>query len=214
MTDATDHLPPEFFRRQDESDDGAFYALPRLVTHIDDVTIAALTGYYRETLEPRHRVLDLMSSWVSHLPDDINYRHVAGLGMNHEELAANPRLDEAVVQDLNQNPILPFADAAFDAVLIAVSVQYLIRPFEVFAEIGRVLAPGGTCVVAMSHRLFPTKAIYAFRALSPADRCRVVESYLRLGAGMQDIRSIDRSPDSGDPLWIVVGGATGPAGRV
>lgn len=205
MTDATDHLPPAFFRRQDESDDRNFYAVPRLVTHIDDTTIAALTHYYREILKPRSRILDLMSSWVSHLPDDVAFEHVAGLGMNDEELAANPRLDETVVQDLNQNPTLPFADAAFDAVLIAVSVQYLTRPFEVFAEIGRVLAPGGVCVVAMSHRLFPTKAIHAFRALPPADRCRVVASYLHLGAGMTDIASLDRSPDSGDPLWIVVG---------
>jgi SAM-dependent methyltransferase len=205
MANGSSNLPPEFFRRQDESDDGAFYAVPRLVTHIDDVTIEALTRYYREILEPPHRILDLMSSWVSHLPEDIAYRRIAGLGMNAEELAANPRLDEAVVQDLNGKPTLPFDDAAFDAVLIAVSVQYLTRPFEVFAEVGRVLSPGGVCVVAMSHRLFPTKAIYAFRALSPDDRCRVVESYLRLGAGMEAVEFVDRSPASGDPLWIVVG---------
>lgn len=211
MSNDTFHLPPQFFRRQDESDDGDFYALPRLVTHIDDVTIAALTDYYRDVLRPRQRVLDLMSSWVSHLPEDVRYQHVAGLGMNGEELAANPRLDQAVVRDLNRNPALPFDDAAFDAVLIAVSVQYLTRPFEVFAEVGRVLAPAGICVVAMSHRLFPTKAIYAFRALSPADRGRVVESYLRLGAGMQDVQFVDRSPPSGDPLWIVVGRRSPPA---
>jgi SAM-dependent methyltransferase len=201
------NLPSSFFRRQDESDDALFYAAPRLVTHIDDATIAALTAYYRECLEPADRILDLMSSWISHLPEDVRYRQVVGLGMNDAELAANPRLDEARVQNLNMDPALPFADSAFDAVLIAVSVQYLIRPFEVFAEIGRVLAPGGQCVVAMSHRLFPTKAIYAFQVLSADERCRVVSAYLEQGAGMDDVAVIDRSPAGADPLWIVHGRA-------
>lgn len=205
MANRAPDLPASFFRRQDESDDALFYSTPRLVTHIDDATIGALTHYYRETLAPGQRILDLMSSWVSHLPDDVEYGHVAGLGMNAEELTANPRLNEARVHDLNRNPELPFADAAFEAVLIAVSVQYLIRPFEVFAEIGRVLAPGGQCIVAMSHRLFPTKAIHAFQALSADERCRVVAAYLDRGAGMEDIAVIDRSPPNADPLWIVCG---------
>ncbi|MFU8816945.1 MAG: class I SAM-dependent methyltransferase, partial [Pseudomonadales bacterium] len=143
-------LPEQLFRRQDESDDAGFYVQPRFETHIDDATIAALTQYYRETLAPGDRVLDLMSSWISHLPDEIDYREVTGLGMNAEELAANPRLGSYVVQDLNVTPSLPFPAAAFDAVLIAVSVQYLTRPLPVFAEIARGLAAGGRCIVAMS----------------------------------------------------------------
>lgn len=204
--------PAAFFRRQDESDDALFYAVPRLVTHIDDATIAALTQYYLETLDPRDRVLDLMSSWISHLPEEVAYRHVTGLGMNAEELAANPRLDRALVHDLNREPLFPFDDDSFEAVLIAVSVQYLVRPFEVFAEIGRVLAPGGRCIVAMSHRLFPTKAIYAFHVLSRDERCGVVEAYLRRGAGIDDVLIADRSPAGADPLWIVCGNAP-PAAR-
>ena len=69
--------------------DAGFYRQARLVTHIDDATIAALTDFYAEFLPPGSRVLDLMSSWVSHLPEE-EYGRVAGLGMNAEELAANP----------------------------------------------------------------------------------------------------------------------------
>ena len=202
----TNHgLPDNFFAREDESPDEAFYAEPRFKTHIDDATIAALTRYYREILKPGDRVLDLMSSWISHLPEDLELSFVAGHGMNQQELDRNPRLNERLVQNLNHNPVLPWPDNHFDAVLIAVSVQYLTRPFEVFAEIARVLAPGGRCVVAMSHRLFPTKAVYAFQVLAPAERCRLVGSYMGL-AGFEGVEVLDRSPANADPLWVVVGG--------
>jgi len=201
----THGLPAKFFEREDESPDDAFYKAPRFTTHIDNETIGTLTAFYGEVLAPSDRVLDLMSSWVSHLPHRVRYRHVAGHGMNHAELARNPRLDEYRVANLNEEPALPWQDDSFDAVLIAVSIQYLVRPFEVFAEIGRVLAPGGQCIVAMSHRLFPTKAIYAFKVLPPADRCRLVASYMSLGGDLVDIESIDRSPPNADPLWIVRG---------
>jgi SAM-dependent methyltransferase len=198
-------LPERLFERQDDSDDAEFYAHPRFTTHIDDATIDALTAYYREALAPADRVLDLMSSWISHLPEEVAYRHVTGLGMNDAELVANPRLDRHLVQDLNANPALPFGDAEFDAVLIAVSVQYLIRPLEVFAEIARVLAPGGRCIVAMSHRLFPTKAIHAFQVLPANERCRLVAAYLGSSGAFRDIETLDRSPPRADPLWIVTG---------
>lgn len=197
-------FPEQFFQRQDESADENFYIEPRFVAHIDDSTILKLTEYYREQLIPDSRVLDLMSSWISHLPEETNYAHVTGLGMNAEELAANPRLTEFVVQNLNQHPQLPFADNSFDASLIAVSIQYLVRPVEVMAELNRCLAPGGQCIVAMSHRLFPTKAIYAFQLLPPSERCQVVGAYMEKG-GLSEIEVLDRSPDTGDPLWIVRG---------
>ena len=198
-------LPDGFLAREDESSDEAFYSEPRFTTHIDDATIAALTAYYSEVLNPQARLLDLMSSWISHLPDDVRYRRVTGLGMNEEELKRNPRLDEYQVQNLNTEPLLPYSDDTFEAVMIAVSVQYLVRPFEVFGEIGRVLAPGGRCIVAMSHRLFPTKAIYAFRVMPPADRCRLVSAYLQQTGDFSDIKVLDRSPENADPLWIVTG---------
>src|SRR6476469_582979 len=108
-------LPEQAFRRADEGGDEEFYREPRLVTHIDDGAIAAVTRLYREYFPPGGAILDLMSSWVSHLPPEVRYRRVAGLGMNADELAANRRLDEYHVHDLNRQPHLPFEDYAFDA---------------------------------------------------------------------------------------------------
>jgi SAM-dependent methyltransferase len=192
------------FDRADESDDARFYAMPRLVVHIDDATIAALTATYRELLEPNQDVLDLMSSWVSHLPEDMPLGRVAGLGMNEVELRRNPRLDEHVVHDLNREPELPYADASFDAIVNAVSIQYLTRPREVFASAARVLRPGGLHAIAMSHRCFPTKAVRAWHILPPAERIEVVKQYFRQAGGYSEPQLLDRSPLGADPLWIVL----------
>ncbi len=149
-----------------------------------------------------------MSSWVSHLPPESSYQRVAGLGMNEAELAANPRLDEHVVHDLNAAPELPYPDDVFDRITVAVSIQYLTRPVEVLRDALRTLKSGGEICIAMSHRLFPTKAILAFHRLPPADRVRLVSAYLDR-AGFQDVRFVDRSPDQADPLWLVLGGRPG-----
>jgi SAM-dependent methyltransferase len=138
--------PPALFDRLDESPDSEFYRMPRFVAHIDQATIAALTTYYAEILTSGADVLDLMSSWISHLPESPLPGRVAGLGMNDAELAANPRLSDYAVHDLNVDPVLPYVAGAFDFVLIAVSIQYLVRPFEVFHDIARVLRPGGPAV--------------------------------------------------------------------
>ena len=198
-------LPEQFFSREDETPDEHFYQEPRFTTHIDDATILEITKYYREVLSPSDRLLDLMSSWVSHLPSEIGYRHISGLGMNSEELARNPRLDDFIVKNLNTVPRLPYANDSYDAVMIIVSIQYLIKPLEVFSEIARVLTPGGQCIVAISHRLFPTKAIYAFQILAPAERCRLVSAYMEQTLLITDIEIIDKSPRNADPLWLVVG---------
>lgn len=203
-----DALPENLFQRDDETDDAAFYRDARLVTHIDDATIDALTIFYRERIAAGARVLDLMSSWISHLPPDVDYARVAGHGMNAAELEANARLDERHVQDLNRNPRLPWTDGAFDAVLIAVSVQYLVDPVAVFREVGRLLAPGGELIVATSHRCFPTKAVRAFLALAPADRMGLYGECLRRTGTFAEPEFHDRSPGDGpggpaDPLWIL-----------
>ena len=200
----TDPLPDHMFNRPDDSADEAFYATPRLVKHIDDATISEITRFYEEILTSEDELLDLMSSWISHLPEAVTYRKVTGLGMNLDELNANARLDQTLVHNLNKTPTLPFPDASFNAVMIVVSIQYLTRPFEVFAEIQRVLKPGGKCIVAMSHRLFPTKAVYAFQTLAPQDRVQLVKEYMRQG-GLSKIEFIDRSPEKADPLWIIQG---------
>jgi SAM-dependent methyltransferase len=201
--DVTDPRGDEWFARVDEGDDALFYREPRFVAHIDAGTITALTQYYREALHDGMRVLDLMSSWISHLPPEAGYATVAGLGMNAAELDANERLTLRCVHDLNRDPQLPFPAASFDAVLIAVSVQYLVQPVAVFRDLARVLAPGGQVVVAMSHRCFPTKAVRAFHLLRPRDRMRLVASYFDLAGGFEPARLVDRSPPGEDPLWIV-----------
>jgi SAM-dependent methyltransferase len=196
-------FPPGFFARVDEGDDALFYAFPRFVVHIDEATIGALTDYYGEVLAPGAALLDLMSSWVSHLPGEVAFSRVAGLGMSAEELARNPRLTDAAVRDLNADPALPYPDGSFDAVLCAVSAQYLTRPVEVMAEVARVLRPGGLALISLSHRCFPTKAVRAFQVLPPEARPALVAEYLARAGGFASAELVDRSPRGADPLWIV-----------
>ena len=197
-------LPAAAFSKEDPSPDAAFYDFPRFVTHIDDGAIAAVTQAYRDRLPAGGAVLDLMSSWVSHLPADMAYASVVGHGMNAEELAANPRLSRWFVQDLNIDPVLPLDDAAFDGACLCVSVQYLQRPVEVFREVARVLRPGAPFVVPFSNRCFPTKAVAIWQRLSGEEQQRLVRSYMR-AAGFSAVALEDAVPPFGDPLWVVIG---------
>ncbi|PZU92597.1 MAG: SAM-dependent methyltransferase [Pseudanabaena sp.] len=161
----------------DNSDDALFYDYPRFVNHVDDQFIAQLTDLYRQRLQPNTRILDLMSSWVSHLPADMEFSHVEGHGLNAEELAKNPRLNHYFVQNLNKQQQLPFEDCTFDAVLNTVSVQYLQYPEAVFAEIHRILKVGGIAIISFSNRMFYQKAIQAWRDGSESDRPKLVVNY-------------------------------------
>jgi SAM-dependent methyltransferase len=202
-----DRFPPGSFRREDEAPDSIFYREPRLVTHIDDYAIEAVGDAYRRFLPPDGEYLDLMSSWVSHVPSDLKVRRLVGHGMNAEELARNPRLAEWFVQDLNEDPALPFEDARFDGAMICVSVQYLTRPVEVFAEVGRVLRPGAPVIVTYSNRCFPTKAVRIWLALDDADRGRLVATYVHLSDRFEAPEIHDLSPRKefySDPLFAVV----------
>ena len=172
-------LRPEQRTKLDDTNDLNFYDYPRFVTHVDEGFIDRLTNLYREQLKPNTRILDLMSSWVSHLPDEMQFAHIAGHGMNEEELAKNPRLDGYFIQNLNQNPKLPLEDADFDAVLIAVSVQYLQYPEAVLSEIYRVLKPDGVVIISFSNRMFYQKAIAAWRDGTDSDRINLVQKYFQ-----------------------------------
>jgi SAM-dependent methyltransferase len=152
-------LPGEAFRRYDETPDEEFYRTPRLVTHIDNRAIAAVTQLYRECFPPGGTILDLMSSWVSHLPEEVRYGRIVGLGMNEVELKKNPRLDEYVIQNLNRNSKLPFEEAEFDGVGICVSIDYLTDPVAVLHEVGRVLRVGSPVAITFSKDDLPTKVI-------------------------------------------------------
>jgi SAM-dependent methyltransferase len=170
-------LSPDQRTKQDQTNDSLFYDYPRFVTHVDDRFIQQLTELYRDRLKPQTRILDLMSSWVSHLPEEMEFEHVEGHGLNAEELARNPRLDRYFVQNLNENRSLPFGDREFDAVLNTVSVQYLEYPEEILAEIHRILKPGGIAIISFSNRMFPQKAIQAWRDGSEASRLNLVGRY-------------------------------------
>lgn len=192
------------FARVDGGDDARFYAVERKVTHIEDGAIEALRSFYAAMLPTGGRVLDLMSSWRSHLPH-VGVGEVVGLGMNAAEMEDNPQLDEWVVHDLNATPVLPFADAAFDAAVCTVSVQYLTSPIEVFDEVRRVLRPGAPFGVAFSNRCFPTKAVAIWRYGTDADHVELVRTYFA-NAGFADVTD-RRLPSPDDPVFVVTGTA-------
>jgi len=199
-------LPPEAFDKPDPAPDPLFYAQPRLVTHIDAAAIAAVTDVYREVVPAGGIVLDLMSSWVSHLPDEVVYDRVVGHGLNAAELAANPRLTRRFVQDLNAEPHLPLDTASVDAALICVSVQYLQHPVAVLREVARVLRPGAPVVIGVSNRCFPTKAVRIWTALDGTGHAQLVGLYLqRAGFARVEARILIPEGAGGDPLTAVLG---------
>jgi SAM-dependent methyltransferase len=210
-TGALHAWPPAAFTKSDGSDDTAFYGQPRLVTHIDAAAVAALRAFYGARLPSEGRILDLMSSWVSHLPATVT-SGVTGHGMNADELAANPRLQDWLVQDLNAQPALPFGTASFDAVMCCTGVQYLQRPDEVFAEAARVLRPGAPCIVSFSNRCFPTKAVAIWRALDGHGHGELVSLYLQRAGFERVAAHVLRDGKSSDPLTAVIGYKAGMAG--
>jgi SAM-dependent methyltransferase len=198
--------PPAAYEREDESADERFYGVSRKVVHIDDGAIAALGRCYAEVLPADGRLLDLMSSWRSHLPAGLRLAEVIGLGMNAEEMADNPQLAKAIVHDVNREPRLPFADGEFDGATCAVSIQYVLHPVLLFREVHRVLRPGAPFVVSFSNRCFPTKAVAVWLHSGDAQHRLLVRSYFETAGGWSDVRDEDRSPEgSGDPLYVVWG---------
>jgi SAM-dependent methyltransferase len=195
-------LRPQERSKLDDSDDALFYSVPRFVTHLDDRFLETLTQLYRDRLMPHTRILDLMSSWVSHLPKEMPFAHVEGHGLNAEELAHNPRLNHSFVQNLNQNPKLPLPDQSFDAVLNTASVQYLQYPEAVFSEIYRILKPNGTAIISFSNRMFYDKAIQAWRDSSEADRLALVKTYVASVPGFKVEDAVAILPRSTALAWL------------
>ncbi|HEY9626411.1 MAG TPA: class I SAM-dependent methyltransferase [Coleofasciculaceae cyanobacterium] len=208
-------LQPTQRAKLDESDDRLFYDAPRFVTHVDESFIQQLTDLYQERLKPNMRIFDMMSSWVSHLPEDMEFEHVEGHGLNPDELERNPRLSHHFIQNLNQNQLFPLPDQSFDAVLNTVSVQYLQRPEAIFAEIYRVLKPNGIAIISFSNRMFYQKAIQAWRDGSESDRVELVKRYFAAVPGFSPPEVIARPSTlpsflqmlgvgSGDPFYAVI----------
>ena len=200
-------FPAGFFDRADARPDALFYDPPRLVTHIDDAAIAAVGALYAElgidgSAPAPRRVLDLMSSWVSHFRTPP--AELVALGMNAEELAANPAATERLVHDLNADPRVPLPDGDVDAVVCCVSIDYLIRPIEVLDDVGRVLRPGGPLAVTFSDRCFPTKAVRGWLATDDRQHGAVVAELVRRTGRFTEPRVELRTPQGvGDPLYAV-----------
>lgn len=195
--------------RVGRSADTVFYDAPRFVTHIDDPAIRALTKYYSTALPasntPGVAVLDMCSSWISHYPKGYKQERIVGLGLNEAELKKNEVLTEYVVQDLNVNPSLPFADNSFDVITNVVSVDYLTKPLEIFKEMQRVLKPGGLAAMSFSNRCFFTKAISIWTSTGDVDHVMIVGSYFHYTGGFEPPQALDISPNPGrtDPMYIV-----------
>jgi SAM-dependent methyltransferase len=205
-------FPPGAFRRIDEEDDRAFYAIPRRVVHIDEAAVAALARLYAELIPRRGCVLDLMASWRSHLPASFTGTLI-GLGMNRAEMLDNPQLAQGIVHDVNREPALPLGDDAFDAALCAVSIQYLTRPVEVFRDVQRTLRPGAPFIVSFSNRCFPEKAVALWRVATDAQHISIVTAYFvvsdETGRGWGQLYERAHTPPGGDPLYVVWGTKTG-----
>lgn len=214
----TDFFSDEPFRRINEYGDAGFYKEPRLVTHIDDTAISVISDLYGQILRNGMKVLDLMSSWRSHVPKNLKLDSLIGLGLNREEMLQNPQLTDHVIHDLNRDPLLPFADNEFDAVICTVSVEYLIHPFELFSEIARILKKDGYFIVTFSNRWFPPKVIRIWTELNDFERMGIVlEYFLRTGLyenlNTFSMRGLPRNEDDqyylkipySDPVYAVWG---------
>ena len=195
-------FPSGSFARVDEGDDAAFYAVPRLVTHIDQRAIDAVGSLYDE-LGIDGDVLDLMGSWVSHFRTAP--RHLRVLGMNRRELDANPAAAERIVHDLNADPHIPLPDGCIDDAVCCVSVDYLTKPVEVFRDVGRLLRPGGRFVCTFSNRVFATKAVHAWLRATDEGRGEIVAEYFRQSGSFGPATIECRTPPGhrGDPLYAV-----------
>ena len=166
--------------------------------------MGAITAFYREILEPESNVLDLMGSWISHLPKELKFEKVIGHGLNRAELTANAGYSEIFVQDLNQNQKLPLENSSVDFVLNCASFQYLQRPVQVWEEVKRILRPRGKVIITFSNRMFPTKAVKIWRILPMGDHAVYVASVLKqAGFRLIEKQHLVRENETNDPVWVV-----------
>lgn len=203
---------PEDFFRTDESDDGGFYTVPKLVYHIDEPAVASLTQYYRNNIKPGSDILDICSSWVSHFPLEFpkTMGNIAATGMNGLELQFNDQLTGGYkTKDLNQDPTIPYPDNSFDVVTCVVSIDYLKEPIKVLKEVNRVLRKGGKVIFSQSNRCFPTKAIAMWLKMNDRQHLELINGYLQYAGGFKEPRkAFDITatlPDNGyrDPMFVL-----------
>ncbi|ESZ94126.1 hypothetical protein SBOR_5480 [Sclerotinia borealis F-4128] len=210
----TFHYNPVDFRRQDESPDTEWYSQPRFVQHLDDGAISVLKHYYSRRITPQSHVLDICSSWVSHLPSTLKPNVMVGIGLNEAELKQNEHLTKYVVKDLNIDPKFEgIDDATMDVVMCNVSVDYLTQPIRVFEEMRRVLKEGGTAHMALSYRCFPTKVVRKWLQMDDAEKRRWVGGYFWASGGWENVQEVVlKEGGYEDPMFVVRGRKMGKCG--
>ena len=199
--------------KSDISDDEIFYQQPRFVHHLSDSFRNRLTSLYSEYLLNHHIILDLMSSWVSHLPSNINYKKVIGHGMNEAELSSNERLDRFFVQNLNKKQNMPIEDSSVDVGLIVAGWQYLQYPEKVSLELSRVIKSDSLLIISFTNRAFWTKAPNIWTYSSEEKRIEYVTSVLTsngwriekiLNEKTQDKKLFGFYSSESDPFFSVI----------
>ena len=211
---ATDFFSDNAFQRADETVDSDFYSQARHINHLDEAAQKQLKAVYNDLIPNHSEILDLMSSINSHIDERLESEKITGLGLNEEELAANPVLDEVVIHDINQQQRLPFDDASFDIVVCSLSIEYITRPSRLFDEVARVLRPGGRFIISFSNRWFPTKAVQVWNNLHDFERIGLVMEHFIASAHFGDIntyslRGIPRPANDrhniplSDPIYVV-----------
>ena len=197
----------------DISDDEIFYQQPRFVHHLSDSFRYRLTSLYSEYLLNHHTILDLMSSWVSHLPSNISYKKVIGHGMNEAELSSNERLDRFFVQNLNKKQNMPIEDSSVDVGLIVAGWQYLQYPEKVSLELSRVIKSDSLLIISFTNRAFWTKAPNIWTYSSEEKRIEYVTSVLTsngwriekiLNEKTQDKKLFGFYSSESDPFFSVI----------
>ncbi|QHC34596.1 class I SAM-dependent methyltransferase [Komagataeibacter xylinus] len=191
---------PHSFTVASAESDTLFYSRRPTGPLLDQGAQTAITALYRTLLPEDGNILDLMAGPDSHLPPDMEFDSVIGIGVNAQALDANTRLTDRVVEDINETPDLPLADESMDAALVCDVVPYLRQPVQVFREIARVLQPGGLIIITYGTRFIPQKATALWQALEPDDRGRMLGVLLqRAGFGPVDTGSVTPAPE--DMFW-------------
>ena len=199
--------------KSDFSEDEIFYQQPRFVHHLSDSFRNRLTSLYSEYLLNHHIILDLMSSWVSHLPSNISYKKVIGHGMNEAELSSNERLDRFFVQNLNKKQNMPIEDSSVDVGLIVAGWQYLQYPEKVSLELSRVIKSDSLLIISFTNRAFWTKAPNIWTYSSEEKRIAYVTSVLTsngwriekiLNEKTQDKKLFGFYSSESDPFFSVI----------
>jgi SAM-dependent methyltransferase len=177
---------PNAFSRNDETDDTRFYERDRFVQHLDRTALDTVEHIIGNLIvEKNPAILDLMAGWDSHIPSTVQPSRVVGLGLNRNEMDANPALSEAVIHDVNRDPSLPFPDDSFDAVINTVSVDYMTQPIALFQEVHRILKPGGLFLVVFSNRMFPPKAVKVWKDAAESERLILVNEFFQAAGGFE-----------------------------